>query len=953
MAISSALFAGVSGLNTLGSSMAVIGDNIANVNTIGFKAARATFETLIAQQINSASGTSQVGRGVAMSTVDAVWTQGSFETTNEPTDMAIGGDGFFMVRSEQTGMFYTRAGHFLFDEEGYLVNPAGMRVQGWNFEAGTSTIDPQGAISDIQINATSSAPNPTSEVHFAVNVDSRAEISNSAPSLESNDSTQSGFVLEDGSNDTFVINDGGGNVTIDLVSGALGSLEENTVYTGQQIAEALETLLNNDAVLDGQNNHTYTVDYNATNNDFTIANSAADGEADTIAAAGTINTLLGLSTTANTTIAALGGSATGNEVAYSITDLNNTLSITVDGNPSFLTPVTVVLDNGAYTIVELRKELEDKINSQLASVGESGTVSVRYDEANDVWQIASNSRTEDASIQVHPIQNNFLTTIDITEFEEQTQSSGQTVPGFTESKEANPSRFIQGQTMQIVFTEDADASAGAPNVVTATLANGDTPGTITTAFNTSAFYSGEELSAYWEATLNDAASAGYTFTVDYDSTTDRFSVQNNHATEDVQIQWQNTTLNTAAEILGFTQQDNLEASETGVSDSAVAFNVTSVNNTLNIVVNGNPITGNVPVDVTIDEGVYNGPSLAREIEDKINEALDTAGEEQTVNVQFNDSTNRFSIASSKLGGESTLQVNRAGIPDPTTTPSLVGGTLWMDDNTENVGLGFSVENPNTTSDYSTSLVHYDSLGSQHTVTYYFRKAVEGDTATTWEWFAYLPASETASGEAEVQARGTLAFNNEGVLTNEDMEWLTERQQTQPDGSVITVPGEGFDFGSGASPQQEVDINFGMETGTNVSTQYSAASSTIFQTQDGYGSGFLQDVSVDPDGVVSGNYSNGQILFLARVALANFTNPWGLSREGGNLFSETRSSGQPLTGTPGSAGMGQIAPNSLEQSNVDLSTEFVNMIIQQRGFQANSRIITTTDDMLGELINLKR
>jgi flagellar hook protein FlgE len=106
-------------------------------------------------------------------------------------------------------------------------------------------------------------------------------------------------------------------------------------------------------------------------------------------------------------------------------------------------------------------------------------------------------------------------------------------------------------------------------------------------------------------------------------------------------------------------------------------------------------------------------------------------------------------------------------------------------------------------------------------------------------------------------------------------------------------------------------------------------------------------------VVSGHYSNGQVLFLARVALANFINPWGLSREGGNLWSETRESGQPLTGTPGSAGLGKIAPNSLEQSNVDLSREFVDMIIQQRGFQANSRVITTTDTMLAELINLKR
>ena len=138
-----------------------------------------------------------------------------------------------------------------------------------------------------------------------------------------------------------------------------------------------------------------------------------------------------------------------------------------------------------------------------------------------------------------------------------------------------------------------------------------------------------------------------------------------------------------------------------------------------------------------------------------------------------------------------------------------------------------------------------------------------------------------------------------------------------------------------------------------STQYASASTTVFQTQDGYATGFLQDIAADVDGVITGHYSNGQILELYRVALANFNNPWGLSKEGGNLFRATRASGDPTTGHPGTNGMGRIAPNSLEQSNVDIATEFVKMITIERGFQANSKIITTTDSMLAELINLKR
>jgi flagellar hook protein FlgE len=139
----------------------------------------------------------------------------------------------------------------------------------------------------------------------------------------------------------------------------------------------------------------------------------------------------------------------------------------------------------------------------------------------------------------------------------------------------------------------------------------------------------------------------------------------------------------------------------------------------------------------------------------------------------------------------------------------------------------------------------------------------------------------------------------------------------------------------------------------VSTSYSTGSTTIFQAQDGYTAGFLQNISVDRDGVITGRYSNGQVLQLFAVTLATFNNNYALYREGGNLFSETRSSGPPITGLANTGGKGSIASNSLEQSNVDLATEFVKMITTEKGFQANSKTITTVDQMLTVLIQLKR
>jgi flagellar hook protein FlgE len=155
---------------------------------------------------------------------------------------------------------------------------------------------------------------------------------------------------------------------------------------------------------------------------------------------------------------------------------------------------------------------------------------------------------------------------------------------------------------------------------------------------------------------------------------------------------------------------------------------------------------------------------------------------------------------------------------------------------------------------------------------------------------------------------------------------------------------------------ELDTINGMDS-TEISalssTNYSTGSTTIFQAQDGYTAGFLQNISVDRDGVITGRYSNGQVLQLFAVTLATFNNNYALYREGGNLFSETRSSGPPITGLANTGGKGSIASNSLEQSNVDLATEFVKMITTEKGFQANSKTITTVDQMLTVLIQLKR
>jgi len=218
--------------------------------------------------------------------------------------------------------------------------------------------------------------------------------------------------------------------------------------------------------------------------------------------------------------------------------------------------------------------------------------------------------------------------------------------------------------------------------------------------------------------------------------------------------------------------------------------------------------------------------------------------------------------------------------------------------------------------------------------------------------------------AEVLAAGdnfTITCYSDQDVINSNC-WVTKTETVSSDLSTNGYFFGTADFLGGSGTSMNIDLDFGSsynstsaswENDSLSTTQYSAASTTTFQSANGYGAGDLQSVTVGTDGAITGQYSNGQVIPLYRVALAKFQNNQALFKVGGNLFRETRLSGDPITGKPGNSGLGSISPNSLEQSNVDIATEFVKMITTQRGFQANSKIITVTDQMLAELINLKR
>ena len=169
----SSLFSGISGLITEGQAMGVIGNNIANSNTVGFKGSRATFADMLYQSIFGIAGSSQVGRGVALESVDTNFQQGSFESTNSPTDLAIGGAGFFILRKpNSTDIAYTRAGQFSFDKTGNMVDPTGNILQGRVVDRVLNA--PLGVATDINIPQGPSQPKKTEFIGMAVNLQSDA-----------------------------------------------------------------------------------------------------------------------------------------------------------------------------------------------------------------------------------------------------------------------------------------------------------------------------------------------------------------------------------------------------------------------------------------------------------------------------------------------------------------------------------------------------------------------------------------------------------------------------------------------------------------------------------------------------------------------------------------------------------------------------------------------------------
>ncbi|WP_022663379.1 flagellar hook protein FlgE [Paucidesulfovibrio longus] len=557
MSLQSSLYSGITGLSAHGERMSVIGNNLANVSTTGYKGARMHFEDLMSQDFSTANGIGQVGRGVRVAAIFTDYGQGAFETTNESTDMAIGGEGFFMVSpKDQESQYYTRAGTFRFDKNGYLVDPHGYVLQGWQIEKSQPSVATTGSLSDL--------------------------------------------------NDT-------------KVKGAITDIRLENFQSPPEATNQVSIITNLDPSDASRSN--------STTNPYFALFSAWDGQ-----------------------------------------DVDN------DGR---------YLADTAYSYSTSMKVYDD--------IGTAHTMTTYFDQV-------TLSNSGGYSVWEYMV----------------------TVPPSEDGRYFDTTSGLQRMS---------ETSNGGVLMV----------GTLT-------FRAGQLV-----------GQSAYTYE--------------------------------------------------GAAD------------------------GNV--------GALSNWGLAR------------------------FSTRGYPLCTANFLGASNASQSNSADAQP-------------------IEINFGLRNT-----------------------------------------ASITSSNTGAGWS-VAGGGALPSNAGMVGTN-----ITDVQATLANAEIPSISAlatQSFDTGG---------------------------SSTLYQSQDGYPAGILQNVSVSRDGVLTGRYSNGQVIELYKIALGTFTNQWGLRREGGNLFSETQDSGQALTGFAGANGKGTIDGNSLEMSNVDMATEFVRMITAQRGFQANTKVITTADSMLGEVIAMKR
>lgn len=841
------LWSGVSGLQAHQVAMDVEGNNISNVNTTGFKYSRADFGTMFSQTVKIATAPTdgrggsnplQIGLGVSVSSTTRIHSQGSVQTTDKNTDVAINGDGFFMV-SDDGGLtrYLTRSGDFKLDAYGNFVNNAGFVVQGWNINWDTQSIDSSRTPQNIFIDPGMHIPAAKStEVAIKANLNSGLNIGTASRNLYALDS------VHGWNNKTQRPEDENDTGTTQFYTTSKNSVEvtEKGVDAGS-LFNANGTGLN---LRDGQGiwvsyaDAKFTTDKPANVNVFDPNNHTNQngsifwGDKD---------------------------NAVNLDITLNGVNIQNANIRSLDEAIAYINTFTAPTDTRDGTGVKAVKKA-DGSGIEFVNDNADGTTDNMKNINLTVNQ--ANTAGERHTITWNAGNNNFTATSAKNNANSVWIPTAANVNGNAESIQIITAHKYVYSSNPVDIGPMYNPDGGPqfqPGV-------GNNPPTDPASLN------------YWNAIQG--------------------SLKNSDA----------RTFRTTEDLRELLQRD----ARYGVDydgDGSKTYDADDINQAVKVVVteNGNFAISNANETSTIPANAGAGANAATT---------------NPKNMSFN-----ITAYSNKQG---TVSTNDAF----TKIFKAFDGVLT-------VGGQIKESEQLKLSAFSAGLEIYDSLGSKHTLEVQFvKQSTTQDGGNEWQMIIRVPepAEINTTGEGPTNIIvGTARFNNDGSLAN------------------YTPKTINFSPNNGAAPNQQIKLSFGTSGSNDGLVSSNSASTLTGQATDGYTSGNLKldAIRVDDKGNILGEFTNGKTFAVAKIAMASVANNSGLEEIGGNLFKVTANSGNIVVGEAGTGGRGEMKTSALEMSNVDLSRSLTELIIIQRGYQANSKTISTSDQMLQTLIQLKQ
>ncbi|EPV1846931.1 flagellar hook protein FlgE [Campylobacter coli] len=841
------LWSGVSGLQAHQVAMDVEGNNISNVNTTGFKYSRADFGTMFSQTVKIATAPTdgrggsnplQIGLGVSVSSTTRIHSQGSVQTTDKNTDVAINGDGFFMV-SDDGGLtnYLTRSGDFKLDAYGNFVNNAGFVVQGWNINWDNQTIDSSRSPQNIFIDPGMHIPAAKStEVAIKANLNSGLNIGTSSRNLyaldsvhgwnnktqrpeDENDTGTTQFyttsknaveVTEKGVDAGSLFNANGQGLNLREGQGIWVSYADAKFTTDKpanvNVFDPNNHTNQNGSIFWGDKDNTVNLDI--TLNGVNIQNANIRSLDEAIAY---INTF----TAPNDTRDGTGVKAVKKADGSGIEFVNDNADGTTDNMKNINLTVNQANTAGERHIITWNAGN----NNFTAASAKNG--------ANSVWiPTAANVNGNAESIQIITAHKYVYSSNPVDIGPMYNPDGGpQFQPGAGNNAPTDP------------------ASLNYWNAIQGSLKNSDAR----------TFRTTEDLR---ELLQRDAR-----YGVDYDG------------------------------------------------DGSKTYDADDINQAVKVVVTEN---GNF--------------------------AISNANETSTIPANAGAGNTQVTTNPKNMSFNITAYSNKQGT---VSTNDAFAKIFKAFDGVLTVGGQIKESEQLKLSAFSAGLEIYDSLGSKHTLEVQFvKQSTTQDGGNEWQMIIRVPepAEINTTGEGPTNIIvGTARFNNDGSLAN------------------YTPKTINFSPNNGAAPNQQIKLSFGTSGSNDGLVSSNSASTLTGQATDGYTSGNLKPdaIRVDDKGNILGEFTNGKTFAVAKIAMASVANNSGLEEIGGNLFKVTANSGAIVVGEAGTGGRGEMKTSALEMSNVDLSRSLTELIIIQRGYQANSKTISTSDQMLQTLIQLKQ